>query len=49
MRTGLSFSLKRLIGISGAKWRVAQATGIPTTKSGLQRKIGRLIMKLFGF
>lgn len=39
---GLSFSWKRAIGITSAKQKVAKRTGIPTTKSGRQRKIGRL-------
>lgn len=42
---GLSFSLKRAIGITGVKQSVAQKTGIPTTKGGLERKIGREIIK----
>ena len=42
---GLSFSLKRAVGISGLKTRVARAAGIPTTKQGLERKIGGAILK----
>ena len=42
---GLSFSLKRAVGISGLKTRIARATGIPTTKQGLERKIGGAILK----
>ena len=42
---GLSYSWKRAIGISGAKQRFARRTGIPTTRSGLQRKIGSIVMK----
>ena len=42
---GLSFSLKRAVGISGLKSKVAHATGIPTTKQGLERKIGGAILK----
>lgn len=46
---GLSFSLKRAIGISGLKTKVARSVGIPTTKKGLERKIGGAILKtLFG-
>jgi len=46
---GLSFSLKRAIGISGLKNKVARKTGIPTTKQGLERKIGGTILKaIFG-
>ena len=40
---GLSFSLKRAIGISGLKTKIARKTRIPTTRGGLERKIGRLI------
>ena len=41
---GLSFSWKRAVGISGAKYSFARKTGIPTTQSGMERKIGRLII-----
>ncbi|MBR2476382.1 MAG: hypothetical protein IKB57_07645 [Bacteroidaceae bacterium] len=42
---GLSFSLKRAIGISGLKTKVARKVGIPTTRQGLERKIGGAILK----
>ncbi len=46
---GLSFSLKRAVGISGLKTKVARTVGIPTTKQGLERKIGGAIIKgIFG-
>lgn len=46
---GLSFSLKRALGITQAKQKIAKATGIPTSKAGLERKIGSVLMKkLFG-
>ena len=46
---GLSFSLKRAVGITAVKQKIARKTGIPTTKQGLERKVGRMIMKgLFG-
>jgi hypothetical protein len=46
---GLSFSLKRALGISQARQKIARETGIPTSKAGLQRKIGSTILKtLFG-
>jgi len=46
---GFSFSWKRLLGISGAKASFARKTGIPTTKGGLERKIGRTILRsIFG-
>lgn len=41
---GLSFSLKRAIGISGLKTKIARKTGIPTTKQGLERKIGQAVI-----
>ncbi len=46
---GLSFSWKRALGISQAKQKIARETGIPTSKAGLERKIGNVIIKtLFG-
>jgi hypothetical protein len=42
---GFSFSLSRLLGISSAKNRIARQTGIPTTRSGIERKIGRTVIK----
>jgi hypothetical protein len=35
------FSWKRLLGISAAKSRISRAIGIPLTRSGRQRKLGR--------
>ena len=40
---GLTFSWKRALGASAAKAKFARATGIPTTRGGRERKIGRLI------
>lgn len=37
---GLSFSWKRAFGVTKAKRRIARATGIPTSRSGRQRKYG---------
>lgn len=42
----LSFSWKRALGITQAKQKIAHQTGIPTTKSGIERKIGKMILKL---
>jgi len=39
---GLSFSPKRAFGVTKAKRKFAKYTGIPTTKSGRQRKIGKI-------
>lgn len=46
---GLAFSLKRAVGISALKGKVAKTVGIPTTKQGVERKIGGAILKsVFG-
>ena len=46
---GFSFSWKRLLGISGERNSFARKTGIPTTRGGAERKIGRMILNaLFG-
>ena len=42
---GLSFSLKRAIGITKIKQKIARATGIPLTKQDLESKIGGAIVK----
>ncbi|MEA4823622.1 MAG: hypothetical protein VB111_05840 [Clostridiaceae bacterium] len=39
----MSFSYKRALSITAAKRRITKATGIPTTRSGRQRKIGRAV------
>lgn len=43
---GLSFSWSRLLGIAGLKNKVAHKTGIPTTRGGLERKLGRMLIEL---
>ena len=46
---GLSFSLKRAIGITAAKQKISRKTGIPMTKQGLERKVGRFVIDaIFG-
>lgn len=45
LKSGFSFSWRRALGISAVKGKIARATGIPTTASGLERKVGRLAMK----
>lgn len=37
------FSWKRMLGVTRAKQRISRATGIPLTKSGRQRKLGRMM------
>lgn len=46
---GLSFSWKRALGVTAVKQKVARATGIPTTRGGLERKVGSMVLgALFG-
>ena len=42
---GTSFSPSRALGIDVLKRGIAKATGIPTTRQGLERKIGHTIVK----
>jgi hypothetical protein len=44
---GFSFSLKRALGLSGARSSFSKKIGFPTTKGGLERKIGRTVLNLF--
>ncbi len=41
---GFTFSWKRALGITKAKQDFALQTGIPTSKAGLERKIGSAIV-----
>ena len=41
---GLSFSWKRALGVTAMKQNFARITGIPTTRGGLERKVGSLIL-----
>ena len=41
---GLTFSWKRALGITQAKQNVARRTGVPTSKAGVERKIGKMIL-----
>ena len=45
---GFSWSWKRASGISGIRCMIAKKTGIPTTRNGLERKLGRMIMEKIG-
>lgn len=40
------FSLKRLLGITRIKQNIARQTGIPFTKAGRQRKVGKLVIDI---
>lgn len=44
---GFSFSLNRLLGITQIKQKIARKTGIPTTRGGLERKIGSSLLRIF--
>ena len=44
---GLSFSWKRALGVTQTKQKIARQTGVPTSRAGFERKLGRLIMSLF--
>lgn len=46
---GLSFSWKRALGVSKLKQDFARTTGIPTTRNGVERKIGKAVINaIFG-
>ena len=40
---GFSFSVKRATGISSIKQKISKKTGVPLSKAGRQRKIGKLL------
>ena len=40
---GFSFSWKRALGISAAKSKLSRSIGVPLTRSGRQRKVGRAL------
>lgn len=42
---GVTFSLKRAVGVTKVKQKIARATGIPTTRQGFERKIGGAVLK----
>ena len=37
------FSWKRLIGVTRIKQKISRTTGVPLTKSGRERKIGKMV------
>ena len=45
---GTSFSPRRAVGIDVLKRSIARATGIPLTRQGLERKVGRMLIKTAG-
>lgn len=46
---GFSFSWKRAIGLSARKQKIARKIGIPLTKRGRQRKVGKAVLRMLGF
>ncbi len=45
---GLTFSWRRALGISAAEARLSRRIGVPLTKQGRQRKLGRVLLRLIG-
>jgi hypothetical protein len=46
---GFSWSWKRASGLSGLRQAFSRKTGVPTTRYGLERKTGSLLLEiLFG-
>ena len=45
---GVIFSLKRALGLTKLKQKISRQTGIPMSESGMERKLGRLLLdKIF--
>ena len=42
----LNFSWKIALGITQTKQKIARQTGKPSSRAGMERKIGRLLMNL---
>ena len=46
---GLSFSWKRALGITQAKQKFGRERGIPSSKAGFERKMGKVVLNaIFG-
>ncbi len=41
---GFSFSARRALGISSALQKIARTTGVPTSRGGMERKVGRAVI-----
>jgi hypothetical protein len=39
----VTFSWKRALGITAAQRKISRATGIPLSKTGRQRKLGKML------
>jgi hypothetical protein len=42
---GLTFSWKRAVGLTAARQRFARFTGVPTTRNGVERKVGAIVIR----
>lgn len=42
---GITFSLKRAVGVTKVKQKISRVTGIPLTRQGVERKIGGAVLK----
>ncbi|MDO4251397.1 MAG: hypothetical protein Q4C68_07785 [Moraxella sp.] len=45
--TGISFSWKRLLGLTKLRLKIARKLGIPTTRKGWEYKIGKSVLNIF--
>ncbi len=45
---GTSFSPRRALGVDVLKRNIARATGVPLTRQGLERKVGRAVIRTIG-
>ena len=45
----VSFSWRRAIGLSALEGKISRTTGIPLTRSGRERKMGRIFEHLLGY
>lgn len=45
---GLSFSWRRAVGLSALSAKVSRKIGVPLTRSGRERKLGRLLLRAIG-
>lgn len=41
---GLTFGWRRAVGVTAARREVARRTGVPTTRAGVERKVGRTVI-----
>ena len=43
---GLSFSWKRAIGLTGLRLKASHKMGVPTTRQGMERRVGAWLLGL---